>query len=766
MKILMMTTKSLGILLLLASCASATWASDGRQVIPINSDWLFEGQSIDGSRLSEKVSLPHTWNAKDAQEGYNYFRGNGKYTRNLPQDAVQTGKRIFVRFEGANTIADIELNGTPVGRHRGGYSAFAFEITPFLKPDVENRLTVQVDNSPRGDVMPIGGDFNIYGGLHRSAQIIITNPVCISPLDHASPGIFLRQMNVSRESAELEVGTVLSSSLTQPTSVIVHLTIADADGNTVVDQSDENQVAPNSITHVSQPVTIPKPHLWSGREDPYLYQIQVQVEFQGRVLDQVQQPLGIRYFRIDPKEGFFLNGKPLKLQGVSRHQDRKDRGSALRDSDHDEDLALILEVGANSVRLAHYQHSEYFYSLCDRAGLIVWAEIPFVGSFVAGYNDTSAFRENGKEQLTELIRQNFNHPSIVFWGIFNELTQGTGNKNPESYVRELHALAKKEDPERLTVAASFLDADRPLNAVTDAIAFNRYFGWYYGKPSAMAGWADRARTDIRQQAFGLGEYGAGGDITQHEQSPRRPFPMFHPWHPEEYQNIVHEIHVNEIQKRPFIWGSYVWNMFDFGVAFRREGGSEALNNNGLVTYDRTAKKDAFYLYKANWNQEPVLYITSRRHTIREKQKTEIKVYANMEEVELQINGESRGSVPPVGHVFLWPNILLHRGNNVISVVGKRAGRQYRDSCVWIYDGVPFIGFLVPFLRWWIEPVYGLSAALVVVLYMLGYRHATNRRSRKISRILFYIALLWMIVLIGLYFTGFYFGIGLFDFSQF
>ena len=627
---------------LLVALAGPSLAADGRSVVPLDTGWAFEGPSVDGRTVRGTVTLPHTWNATDSLDGLEYARGVGTYTRVLAIEASSKGRRFFLRFEGANTVADVEVNGHAVGQHRGGYTAFAFEITPFVRPGAENTLVVRVDNRKQPDVLPLGGDFNIYGGLHRPAWLVATGPVCVSLLDHASPGVYVRQPKVSEAEAQVEVTTVVSNGGAGPAAVSLTTTLLDAAGASFAEATRDESVAPGE-TRVTQALSITRPRLWQGREDPYLYQARVRVAVGGQVVDEVTQSLGLRTLRFDAKEGFFLNGKPLKVRGVSRHQDWKGKGAALTNADHETDLALIVEVGANAVRLAHYPHAEHFHDLCDRAGLLVWAEIPFVDSFMGGYADTPAFRENGRQQLVELVRQAGNHPSIALWGIYNELTERGGNTAAQvGYVRELQALAKQEDPGRPTTAASLLGPGNPLAAIPDTIAFNRYFGWYNGRPEALGPFLDDAASELPGRAIGVSEYGAGGDPAQHEQPPRRPFPLFHPWHPEEYQALVHEGNWAEIEKRPFVWGGFVWNMFDFGVHSRREGGTNAINDKGLVTYDRSLRKDAFYFYKASWSPEPVLYITSRRHVVREAARTDVKVYANVEDIELRVEDQPQG----------------------------------------------------------------------------------------------------------------------------
>lgn len=757
--------ESLTLPALLFALAAPAVAPPGRTVVPLDAGWSFEGPSVDGKGVRATVAVPHTWNATDTLEGLDYARGVGTYTRTLPIEASDAGRRFFLRFEGANTVADVEVNGRPVGQHRGGYTAFAFEITPLVVPGGENRLVVRVDNRPQPDVMPLGGDFNIYGGLHRPAWLVTTGPVGISLLDHASPGVSVRQANVSEEAAQVEVTTVVSNGGVAPAAVTVTTGVLDAGGSVVAEAAREASVAPGEA-RVVQPLAIARPRLWQGRDDPYLYRVRVRVAVAGHVIDEVTEPLGLRTLRFDPREGFFLNGRPLKVRGVSRHEDWEGKGSALGSADHEADVALVLEVGANAVRLAHYPHPERFLDLCDRAGLLAWVEVPFVDSFMGGYADTPAFRENGKQQLREMIRQGMNHPSVFLWGLYNELTE-RGGRGPAqlAYVKELQALAKEEDPGRPTTAASLLGPTNPLVSVPDTIAFNRYFGWYNGQPDGLGPFLDEAAHALPGLPIGVSEYGAGGDPSHHENRPRRPFPFAHPWHPEEHQSIVHEANWAAIEARHFVWGSFVWNMFDFGVHMRREGARNARNDKGLVTWDRALRKDAFFLYKAAWSQEPVLHVAGRRHVVRDAARTDVKVYANVEGVSVRVNGETLGSPTVAGPVLTWKSVPLRKGNNVVEATGRRGGREMADTVVWAYDAQPLVPAVASLLRWWIKPLYVASALVALLLFAKGFGDRPAGRTRTLVRALFWLAFLWLLLLLALWALGAYFGVGVFDYSQ-
>ncbi len=432
-------------------------------------------------------------------------------------------------------------------------------------------------------------------------------------------------------------------------------------------------------------LSIDTPRLWNGVKDPFMYETEVILLQDGKEVDRVVQPLGLRYFHVDANEGFFLNGEHLKLKGVCRHQDRAERGNALHKMHHDEDAAIMVEMGTNAVRLAHYPQAAYFYDLMDSYGLIVWAEIPFIGP--GGYQDRGyinqvSFRENGKEQLKELIRQHYNHPSICFWGLYNELK--TIGDNPVDYVEELNDLAHGEDPTRPTTSASFINHKDPLNGVTDIIAWNQYFGWYGGSPSDMGKWADTVHKDFPEFKLGISEYGAGASIYHQQDSVKRSEASGW-WHPENYQTFYHMGNWEAIAERPFIWGSFIWNLFDFGAAHRTEGDRPGINDKGLVTFDCKVKKDAFYYYKANWNKKDhFTYIANRRHRDRTLPVTDIMVFSNLPEVELFINGLSQGKQQPDRYAtFIWKACGLQPGENNIEVRGTaKETKGISDHMIW------------------------------------------------------------------------------------
>ncbi|MFS3049610.1 glycoside hydrolase family 2 TIM barrel-domain containing protein [Bacteroides ovatus] len=650
-----------------------------RQDILLNNDWNFRFSHQVQKGTEVRVDLPHTWNAQDALSGkIDYKRGIGNYEKNLFIRPEWKGKRLFIRFEGVNNIADVFINRRHIGEHRGGYGAFIFEITGKVEYGKENSILVRVNNGEQLDIMPLVGDFNFYGGIYRDVHLLITDETCISPLDYASPGVRLIQDSVSHRYAKVRATVDLSNGSSGNQKVELNVRLLD--GQRVVKEGTKNvNLSGNEVMQQELTFEIDQPHLWNGRQDPVLYQAEVTLFRNGQMVDRVTQPLGLRFYRIDPDKGFFLNGKHLPLQGVCRHQDRSEVGNALRPQHHEEDVALMLEMGVNAVRLAHYPQATYFYDLMDKNGIIVWAEIPFVGP--GGYNDKGfvdlpAFRANGKEQLKELIRQHYNHPSICVWGLFNELTE-LGD-NPVEYIKELNVLAHQEDTTRPTTSASNQMGD--LNFITDAIAWNRYDGWYGGTPADLGKWLDRMHKDHPEICIAISEYGAGASIYHQQDSLVKTVPTSW-WHPENWQTYYHIENWKTISSRPYVWGSFVWNMFDFGAAHRTEGDRPGINDKGLVTFDRKVRKDAFYFYKANWNrEEPMLYLTGKRNTVRTQRLQTITAFTNLSGAELFVNGKSYGKAIPDSYAILeWKNVELEPGENEIKVVSTNKKLPLNDS---------------------------------------------------------------------------------------
>lgn len=658
----------------------------------INAQWRFSYFGSNAGAGTEAVSfndlawaqvdLPHTWNAFDGQDGgSNYARGFGWYRKHYTVAAEHSGKRVYLFFESVGQKAHVYWNGTLVGNHLGGYAAFCYDVTDKVQFGGDNVIAVRADNAGTSsanplNIIPRSGDFNKVGGICRNVHVIITNPVHITLLDYASPGVYLTATNVSALSADLEIKTLVRNAGTTTKSATVGAKIYEAAG-TLVDTLESTQiVAAESTLPVIQNTVISNPHLWHGRVDPYLYKVIVEVEVDGAVTDIVEQPLGFRYFSVDASNGFVLNGQYLDLHGVAMHEDRRDKSRAISDADREQDMALMAQMGCNWIRPSHYQHAEKFYDLADEYGIVLSTEIPVVDGIDTGSAD---FANNCRDQLRELIRQNYNHPSVFFWLLYNELTTG----GSEVLIGELNTLAHQEDPTRLTACAHNNTSDTAAwSYVTDLLGYNRYMGWYGSSPEGFAAWADSIHAMRQADEIGIMEYGAGANTSQHETPPAYPGPTS-PWHPEEYQTYYHEVYWKAMKARPWLWCKTIWNGFDFAVDSRNEGSQPGLNDKGMVTRDRMIKKDAFYWYKANWTTDPMVYITGRRFTPQQTCPPYIKIYSNCERVELFINGSSLGMQTASDCIFQWNSgTVLRPGTNTIRAVGTLGAVTCEDTCSW------------------------------------------------------------------------------------
>lgn len=673
--------KILSLAIVMLSLLGNTFAEE-RQSMLINRDWRFTFGYEVKKNVFDKISLPHTWNRAAANSGQlDYYRGLGNYEKDLLIKKEWEGKRLFLKFDGVNTVSNTFINGKHIGEHRGGYTAFVYEITDDVKYGEKNNIWVRATNALHLDVMPLLGDFNFYGGIYRDVHLIVTDKACISPLDYASPGVYLKQTNVSEKSAHVDARVLVSNGYAQKSNFEVQVQVK-AGNKIIVDKMQSVAVAANTQGEITISFDMKNPRLWNGRKDPFIYQTVVTLKKDGKIIDKQVQPLGLRFYHVDANKGFFLNGEHLKLQGVCRHQDRSGFGNALQPKHHEEDVAILLEMGANAIRLSHYPHAPYFYELLDQSGVVTWCEIPFVGP--GGYRDKGfvnlpAFKANGKEQLKEMIRQNYNHPGICFWGLFNELkAQGD---NPVEYIKELNKLVFEEDDTRLSTAASNQSGD--MNDVTSLIAWNKYFGWYGGDASYIGKWADKMHKEHPHRKIGVSEYGAGASIFHHQEELKKTNPGAY-WHPEAWQAYYHEENWKAFAERPFVWGTYIWNLFDFGAVHRTEGERAGKNDKGIVTFDRKVKKDAFWFYKANWNkEEPVLYIANRRFIKRTEANTKVRVYSNFDKVKLWVNDTFIGEKTSEGYaIFNWNDIQLKDGKNTIRIEAGKGKHKATDTCVW------------------------------------------------------------------------------------
>ena len=646
-----------------------------REVINLNRGWQFTpGWEVNKGKYTE-INLPHTYNLDALSGKQDYYRGLANYVKTLEIPVTWRSDKVFLRFKGVNQTADLYVNSKHVGQHKGGYTAFGWDITPFLRFGERNTLWVRVNNAPDLDVMPLVGDFNMYGGIYRDVEMIVVPKTHIDLENFGSFGVFVTQNSVNEEKAEITVTTTVTGDPNDNAEVKLYL--RDEQKQILDSVVRRVRIENDGDTEISRQFTINNPHLWNGTIDPYMYNVLVEVKSTktGSRADFVEQNFGVRYWEVNKDNQFTLNGKPYKIQGVAKHQDYAGLGNAVNRLNHERDMELMLEMGVNAVRLAHYPYDSYFIELCDKNGIIVWSEIPFVGPGGyrdKGFNDSEAFMANGKQQLVEMIRQHYNHPSILFWGLFNELIQQ--GDDPAPYVRELNELAKEEDPSRLTVAASNQDGD--LNFITDLIAFNKYFGWYGGMPADLEQWGRTLRRDWAKLLVGISEYGAGSSIYHQQDTLMKTIPTSY-WHPENWQTHFHEEHWKIIKDKPYFWGTFVWAMFDFGAAHRTEGQLPGVNDKGLVTFDRAIKKDAFYFYKANWNKEdPFVYIAERRNRERSSPVQTIKIYSNQEQVDVTIDGTRTISLKSDGYgTFLWKDVELGKGEHTVEVVTAGGSRD-------------------------------------------------------------------------------------------
>lgn len=653
---------------------------EAREIVSLNEGWGFAKKVIRPygvfpnwfmPKTDEVVNLPHTWNATDFMNDEGYYRGVGSYVKDMEIPEAYRGKRLFLRFEGAGTVADVFINGNHVGEHRGAYNSFVFEITPHVVYGTKNNITVICDNSSRFDTAPTGGDFNLYGGLYRDVWMEVLEETCISPLYYGSNGLLVSQQMVSPTHVELSAEIHLSTS-SNYTGCQLAFNVYDAEGNKVAQVVKPYVYQDKSVCRVG----LDHPHLWNGVEDPYLYKVEAVLTREGKELDRVEDHIGIRTFHVDADKGFFLNGKHLKLRGVSRHQDHAVKASALTREDHLKDFSFFEEMGVNSLRLAHYPQAKFMFQESDRRGYVVWEEIPFVGSYI----ESETFDEHLKTQLKEMIIQNYNHPSICFWGLFNEIH----GERFTPIVAELNHLAHQLDPYRLTTSAT--DQEGTYNFVCDVMAWNKYFGWYQGVVTDFGPFFDEWHKAHPDNKICISEYGSGAAFSIHVgqyvdiESENRKNSRGH-FHPMEKQTYSHRLHLEMITERDYLWGSYVWNMFDFASALRREGDTNNLNDKGLVSQDRTRRKDAFYLYKANWNKKvPTVHLCSKEYTDRKEDVTDIFVFTTAPSAKLYLNGKLVGQRKTDAYATCeWKGVKLQPGVNKVEV----RTNQGNDAAEWI-----------------------------------------------------------------------------------
>ena len=717
------------VLAMLSSSGAAWCASPDvpRTQISLDAGWRFRQAAgltgVDAAAFDDSdwtaIDVPHTWNriGNDGTERSplsNNVQGIGWYRLHfhIPPSPSQP-RRYFLQFDGVGEIADVWLNGHYLGKHAGAFARFRFDASPWVRPSGDNVLVVKADNShpQRGsstqDVIPLKGDFFVFGGIYRNVSLIGTQAVHLDLMDFGAPGLYAHATDIQSNEAAIEVVGRLVNDASRARPVQVQTTLLDAAGH-LVTESTRRVDATAQVTQVDAHFAVPHPHLWSGVKDPYLYHVVMTLrDIKGNVLDRVEQPLGIRTMTLDPERGFLLNGQVTPLRGASMHQDRPVKGWAISTDDQREDFDLLGDLGANAVRLAHYQHDQYSYDLADARGVVVWAEIPVVSQVsFDGSPASDALTANARQQLTELIRQNYNHPAIAVWSIGNEVdltpTQMTGPSHPKALLQTLNTLAKREDPFRATTLADCCEVGLPphtapqippesrrevIVGIADSVGYNRYFGWYAGTFADFGVMLDAAHALRPALPIAVSEYGAGAALTQHSDDARGgPINPHGRPHPEEYQNLYHELSWKALQSRDYLWANFVWNLFDFSSDSRNEGDLTDINEKGLVSYDRKTRKDAFYFYRANWNAAPTLHLVGRRYVDRSYAVLKVKAYSNASAAHLAINGRDVGETSCAEGICLWPAVHLVSGRNELHASATIGGSMIEDAMVWTLSG--------------------------------------------------------------------------------
>ena len=633
----------------------------GAEVISLNRDWKFFTQEATNTDNVPVVNLPHTWNADVLSGKADYYRGMGTYLKQVNIPSGWAGKRIYLRFHGVNLTADVFVNGRLAGEHKGGYVPFCVDITKLVRHNRNNYIWVSVNNSLRYDVLPTAGDMNSYGGILRGVELVATDMTSLIPGAYGAEGIKIIQKSATVEKVEGETQVAVVTD--RERTVGVQLTLFSPAMDTVFNTVTRLKLQADNASVAKIPFTINKPSLWNGTISPYLYNVGVKVTDGATLCDSTVIQTGFRTIAFDPSGGLLLNGMPYHLRGVKIRQDRAVAGAAISAGDVMEDFNLIREMGANAVRVVGVPHHPLFYHLCDRAGIVVWSDFPFTGgNFITdkAFIPTKAFMDSGQSQALEIISRQFNHPSVIMWGIFSDLS--VRGDDPVEYVRRLNELVKKEDPSRLTVASSNQDGE--INFITDLIVWNQHLGWREGLPEDIGVWLRQLRDSWGNLASGI-SYGAGGAVSQQDESLRQPRWNSN-WHPEGWQSHLHEVYIKALAGSS-LWGTFV-DLFEYGSASYPWGEGRGVNDLGLVTFDRRTRKDAFFLYKANWNlTDPFIYIAGKRGVVRTGKVQTITVYTNRTEAELMANGVSYGVKDTENGMVSWPVVELQNGVNKITV---------------------------------------------------------------------------------------------------
>ena len=704
-----------------------------RSEYDFNFDWKFKfgagddyGAIVDDTSW-ESVTLPHTWNVEDGTNGgYDYKRGKGMYRKSAEIPASFAGKRIFIEFSGVNVVSSLYIDGALVpfvyedGRtsdiHNGGYTKFRFDITDKVTAGGTHTFAVCADNTKYQWAAPLEGDFTFYGGIYRDVKLIAVPDVHFDLLDNGSEGLYVTALKKSDTENtgiwELTVKATLVNDGAQPKTVNVSTLVREPEvfealstvpetltpfdesamtGTAVLaDDTSEITLAAGEKYVFTKTYEVNDPKLWNGRVSPFRYDVSVSLAYDGETLDAVSDKIGFRTFSVDPEKGFFLNGVSYPLRGVSKHQDFDGVGNAITTAMQDTDFGILYEIGANTVRLAHYPYVDYFYDLCDRYGLVVWAEVPFItdiggsGEYGEFDEDRTKFVGTVKDQLVELIRSQYNHPSIIFWSMQNEVDRYYYSVMRELMEKEIYPLTKREDPNRIATFATYHEQGFDWKA--DVVGLNFYPAWYGYETYHFTTVLQDYHKKYPNMSLGISEYGAGGSEVQHAENPKRPEPFGDRFHPEEYQTFVHEEIAKQIYSGDldFLWATYIWNLFDFGSDKRAEGSRSGINDKGLVTYDRTVKKDSFYVYKALWSDEAFVHLQRKRFTVRDTAKIPVKASSNCESLSLTVNGKAFGETltnDGFGQ-FSWTNVPLDLGENTVVLTGTKDGKTYTDTVVW------------------------------------------------------------------------------------
>ncbi len=652
-----------------------------RVVKNLDANWKFglsnaQIPALARASLNQIISVPYTWNSQDIQSGGKYKTGGGWYEKTVEVTSEELGSReVFLRFLGVCSVAKVYVNDRFLGQHKGGFSAFCFDATPLLKPGV-NTIDVRADNTPRPDVIPINMNlFALFGGIYRNVQLIETPKVCVSPIDWASPGVFVDEKSVTQKQATLRVRVDEQNFTPQFELASLVVQVLDAKGQVVASNSRHDVLFSGPILQKSVDIRILNPHLWMGRIDPYLYRLHVSLSSKAGTDTVLHQRIGLRHFSIEPGKGFYLNGKPYRLYGVCRHQDFDHEGNAMTDAQQINDAKMIFDIGATAVRLAHYQQAQVIYRAFDKLGVVVWAESPFVNA------SSGKEEQNALQQYKELILQNFNHPCIAFWGSSNEVYGRTAQSYVPTLIRELALEAKELDPSRFSAATSGAgNPTGPEVGYADVQGMNRYYGWYYGHVFDLQKWFQHMHQQRPGLVFALTEYGAEANIKQQAEVTPHKVNAEGAFFPEGLQTLIHEKSWMIIKKHPECVASFVWNMFDFTVPGWDRGGMNARNMKGLVTYDRKTKKDAFYWYQANWSSIPVLHLVGRRANQRTHNQASVELFSNVGKPRLVVNGAAISLHKGINQ-FDWVSspVQLRQGKNLITTQAKHGGKILKDQ---------------------------------------------------------------------------------------